>query len=128
MPVIVGGGGAKKTPALAAKFATEYNTSFGSLEEIAARLSRVRAACESAGRDPSTLTLSMPGSTAVGATTTQAKRRAEAIGSGLTELQDGGGFGVLADLGITRVYFQILDLHDLDHLEFLASEVVPHFG
>lgn len=139
VPVIVGGGGEKKTPELAARFATEYNTTFGSLTDVAQRVARVRAACEEAGRDPSSLVLSMPGTTAAGATTAEAKRRAEAIGRDLGRLADGGGFagtatevvdrvGALAELGITRVYFQILDLHDLDHLDFLAREVVPHFA
>ncbi len=139
VPIIVGGGGAKKTPALAARFASEYNTSFATVDEVAARISRARAACEDAGRDPATLTLSMPGGTAVGATTAEAKRRAAAIGRDLTELRDGGGLagttsevvdriGALAELGIERIYFQILDLHDLDHLDLLAREVVPHFS
>ena len=29
------------------------------------------------------------------------------------------------DAGAERVYLQILDLSDLDHLEFIASEVAP---
>jgi F420-dependent oxidoreductase-like protein len=138
MPVIVGGGGAKKTPALAARFATEYNTGFGALAEMAPRITRVRAACEELGRDPLTLVVSMPGTVAAGATTAEARRRAEAIGRDLDTLADGGfagtaseivdRIGALADLGITRFYFQVMDLHDLDHLDFLAREVVPHFA
>ncbi|MCC6269715.1 MAG: LLM class F420-dependent oxidoreductase [Microbacteriaceae bacterium] len=138
MPIIVGGGGAKKTPALAVKFATEYNTGFGTIDEVATRVSRIGEVCEEAGRDPSTLTLSMPGGTAVGKTPAEAQRRASSIGRDLTELSDGGGFagttsevvdriGHLADLGIERIYFQILDLHDLDHLDFLAREVASQF-
>ena len=33
--------------------------------------------------------------------------------------------GRLAELGATRVYLQVLDLTDLDHLELVAAEVVP---
>lgn len=138
LPIIVGGGGATKTPALAARFATEYNTTFGRFADFAPRIARVRAACEAAGRDPSSLILSTPGTTAAGATTADAGRRAAAIGRDLDALRDGGfagtasevidQVGALADLGITRVYFQILDLQDLDHLDFLAREVLPHFG
>ena len=90
VPIIVGGGGAKKTPALAARYASEYNTTFGSIEEIGARIARARAACEDAGRDPSSLVLSMPGAVAAGATLTEAERRAEAIGQDLTTIRDGG--------------------------------------
>ena len=138
LPVIVGGGGPTRTPALAARFASEYNTTFGRFADFAPRIARVRAACEAVGRDPSTLVLSTPGTTAAGATTADAERRAAAVGRDLNELRDGGfagtasdvveQVGALADLGITRVYFQILDLQDLDHLDFLAREVVPQFA
>jgi F420-dependent oxidoreductase-like protein len=136
IPVIVGGGGPSKTPALAARFATEYNAWFvGDLPDVPARLARVRAACEKIGRDPGELVLSLAGTTAAASTTALASRRAEAIGRNLDELRTGGFAGTtdevvdrvsaLAELGITRIYFQIMDLADLDHLDFLAREVIP---
>jgi F420-dependent oxidoreductase-like protein len=136
IPVIVGGGGPSKTPALAARFATEYNAGFvGDLPDVPARLTRVRAACEKIGRDPGELVLSLAGTTAAASTTALASRRAEAIGRNLDELRTGGFAGTtdevvdrvsaLAELGITRIYFQIMDLADLDHLDFLAREVIP---
>ncbi|HEY9498793.1 MAG TPA: LLM class F420-dependent oxidoreductase [Terrimesophilobacter sp.] len=137
LPVIVGGGGAKRTPALAARFATEYNTSFGTVAEMRLRIERVREACEQIGRDPASLTLSIPGTVASGVTPADAARRAAAIGRELPELRDGGfagtaaeivdQIGAFAELGATRFYFQVLDLHDLDQLDFLAREVVPQF-
>ena len=36
--------------------------------------------------------------------------------------------GEFADAGVERVYLQLLDLADLDHLELFASEVIPHFS
>ena len=30
-----------------------------------------------------------------------------------------------AEIGAERVYLQVLDLHDLDHLALIASDVVP---
>ena len=33
--------------------------------------------------------------------------------------------GRFADAGATRAYLQVLDLHDLDHLELIAAEVMP---
>ena len=36
--------------------------------------------------------------------------------------------GVYRDAGAETVYFQVLDLHDLDHLRLLAAEVVPAFS
>ena len=31
-----------------------------------------------------------------------------------------------ADRGIDRVYLQLLDLQDVDHVEYLGTEVLPH--
>jgi hypothetical protein len=33
-----------------------------------------------------------------------------------------------AEAGATRVYLQTLDLHDLDHIELVASAVAPQLG
>jgi alkanesulfonate monooxygenase SsuD/methylene tetrahydromethanopterin reductase-like flavin-dependent oxidoreductase (luciferase family) len=32
----------------------------------------------------------------------------------------------LRELGADRVYLQLVDLRDLDHLELIATEVLPH--
>ncbi len=34
--------------------------------------------------------------------------------------------GRFAELGASRVYLQVLDLADLDHLGLVAAEVAPH--
>ena len=36
--------------------------------------------------------------------------------------------GTFADIGVTRLYLQVLDLADLDHLELVAAEVMPVLG
>ena len=54
-PVIVGGAGARRTPRLAARFAYEYNAPFHTVQDSAAAFSRVREACQAAGRDPSSV-------------------------------------------------------------------------
>ncbi len=68
----------------------------------------------------------------------EARRRASAFGANLDKLRASGfagstdevvdRIGELADMGITRIYFQIMDLADLEHLDFLAREVVPRVG
>jgi F420-dependent oxidoreductase-like protein len=136
MPLIVGGGGPSKTPMLAARHATEYNAGFADVTELGKRMERIRRACGEIGRPHGDLIVSMPGTTAVGATDADARRRAEATGRDLSSLRDGGGFagtaaevvdriGLLGEMGFSRIYFQVMDLHDLDQLEFLAREVVP---
>ncbi|MGH3267252.1 MAG: LLM class F420-dependent oxidoreductase, partial [Trebonia sp.] len=57
-PVIVGGHGPRRTPALAAKYADEFNIAFSNVDEVAAQFARVRSACADAGRDPASLVYS----------------------------------------------------------------------
>jgi hypothetical protein len=66
-------------------------------------------------------------------------RRAEAIGAKPDEnLKRGGIVGTPAEVveriaafeavGATRIYLQVLDLSDLDHLELIAAEVAGQLG
>ena len=136
VPVIVGGPGKKRTPALAARFATEFDCAFASDEGVAAQFGRVRAACESAGRDPRELTYSAALVAVVGGDEAEFARRAAAIGRDPEELRASGVAGTAAeavdvlhryaDAGVERVYRQILDLTDLDHLDLVAADVLPH--
>ncbi|HEY0246974.1 MAG TPA: LLM class F420-dependent oxidoreductase [Gryllotalpicola sp.] len=138
IPVIVGGSGAAKTPALAVKYAAEYNTNFTPDPVLAGNVNRVRAAADVAGRDPESLVYSVARTTAVGATAAEASARAARIGRDPQQLAEDGFYGTpqqvvdrigaLKDFGISRVYFQVLDLADLDHLELIAGEVLPHFA
>lgn len=137
VPIIVGGSGAKRTPELAVKYAAEYNTNFSGDDATKANLDRVRATADAAGRDPESLVYSVARTVAAGTTEAEAARRAAAIGRDVENLTAEGFYGTaqqivdrvgaLAELGVSRVYFQVLDLADLDHLELLASEVLPKF-
>ncbi len=134
-PIIVGGGGKKRTPELTAKYAAEFNAGFSSVEETAARFTRVREACTAIGRDPETLVLSTAHTVVVGKDDAEVKRRCEAVGRDPQNPGDGSVVGTpaqvvehlthLAEAGSTRQYVQILDLADLDHLDLIASEVLP---
>lgn len=137
VPVIVGGNGPRRTPDLAARFATEFNLGFPPLDDIPQRIARVHAACERIGRDPATLSLSLAMSTFAGADDAEVGRRAARTGHTLAEVRDGvnivGGPDEIAErmsryaaLGIDRVYLQLLDLHDVEHVEYLGAEVLPH--
>jgi F420-dependent oxidoreductase-like protein len=138
IPVIVGGGGARRTPALAARFATEFNIPFSSLEDTTAAYARVRAACADAGRDPAGLTLSAVQVLCCGRDEAETARRAAAIGRDVEELRANGLAGtpdeVVAkalgyrEAGADRMYLQVLDLSDLEQLELVAAEVMPHLG
>jgi F420-dependent oxidoreductase-like protein len=135
MPLIVGGGGPSKTPMLAARHATEYNAGFADVTELGKRMERIRRACGEIGRPPGDLIISMPGTTAVGPTEADVRRRADAAGRDRESLRRAGfagtaaevvdRIGLLGEMGFSRIYFQIMDMHDLDQLDFLAREVVP---
>jgi F420-dependent oxidoreductase-like protein len=135
VPVIVGGNGPKRTPALAARFATEYNTSFPAIADIPERFARVRAACERVGRPADDLVYSAALVLCVGDDEGDFRRRAEAIDREPEELRRNGvagtvseavdRLGALREDGVERIYLQVLDLADLDHLDVVAREVVP---
>ncbi|HEU4568173.1 MAG TPA: LLM class F420-dependent oxidoreductase [Marmoricola sp.] len=135
-PVIVGGQGRRRTPALAARFADEFNLPFVSEEITRAQFRRVRAACEEAGRDPEDLVYSNALVLCCGSDEAEIARRAKAIGREVDELRENGlagtpqevvdKIGSYADLGSQRIYLQTLDLADLEHLELVAAEVAPH--
>ncbi|GAA0955267.1 LLM class F420-dependent oxidoreductase [Kribbella koreensis] len=134
-PVIIGGAGKKRTPALAAKYADEFNAGFRSVDEIKTIFGRVRAACDEAGRDPKTLTLSTAHCVVVGKDDADVKRRAAAVGRNPDNPQPDSIMGTpaqvidqlghLAAAGSQRQYVQFLDLTDLDQLELIAAEVLP---
>ncbi|GAA3225151.1 LLM class F420-dependent oxidoreductase [Actinocorallia longicatena] len=129
-PIIVGGFGARRTPAIAAAFAAEYNVPFRTVEETAAAHERVRSL---AGRP---LVYSAAQAVCVGRTDAEVARRAEAIGNSVANLKESGLAGSPAevlekikrfgDRGTTRLYLQVLDLSDLDHIELIAEEILPH--
>ncbi len=133
-PVIIGGGGPTRTPKLAARYADEFNLAFRSLADTAAAYDRVRHACEAAGRDETTMRLSAAQVVCCGRTPAELAKRAAAIGREPDELRKHGLAGSpeeiagkiaeFAGLGATRMYLQVLDLDDLDHLELL-SELIP---
>ncbi len=97
---------------------------------------RVRAACERRGRAVDTLGISIANTTLCGSDDAEVARRARAIHRDPDHL-DGtiagtpseviDTVGAYRDGGADTVYFQLLDLHDLDHLRLLAEAVVPAF-
>ena len=134
VPVIVGGGGAVKTPALAARHAAEFNVGFRTVEFFGEQRARVQAACDEIGRTTPML-YSAALVTCVGRDEAEYSRRAAAIGREPDELRTNGAAGTVTEVaeliarwhaaGAERLYLQILDLDDLDHLDLIANEVAP---
>ena len=150
-PIIIGGAGTRRTPALAARYADEFNHQPGRTD-IAdpfsgiprgvagadAQFKRVRRACRAVNRDPGDLRLSSTLTLCCGRTDAEVAARAAAIDRSVEQLSQGGGagspaqlvdnFGRYAEAGASRIHMMIRDIDDLDHLELVASEVMPQLG
>jgi len=137
-PVLIGGTGKRRTPQLAVRYADEYNVPFGGVPATAAAFGRVRDACSAGGRASSSITYSAAQVVCCGRSQAELERRAASIGKELAELREDGvagtpaevadKIGTYAEIGAQRMYLQVLDLQDLDHLELIASEVLPQLG
>jgi F420-dependent oxidoreductase-like protein len=134
-PLIVGGHGAKRTPRLAAKYADEFNVAFSSYEVSKKQFDLVDDACRAIGRDPKSLLRSVAQVVCCGATDADVARRAANIGREVDELKANGIAGtpgeviekihMWGELGLSRLYLQVLDMKDLDHVHLIASDVMP---
>lgn len=133
-PIVIGGHGRRRTPALAARFADEFNVPFATIDVTRDCFDALRTACEAAQRDLTQrpLRLSVAQTIACGRDDVEAERRAAAIGRTPpvfgTPAQVVDQIGRFAELGATRMYLQILDLSDLAQLDLIASEVMPQVG
>jgi F420-dependent oxidoreductase-like protein len=136
VPIIIGGAGQQRTPAIAARFATEFNLGFRSEDAVVRAFDGVRRACEQIGRDPATLQTTVALPTVVASSDADYLRRLAAIGEDadtFAEVNIAGSPDAavekllrLRELGADRVYLQLVDLRDLEHLEVIAAEVLPH--
>ena len=144
LPLLMGGAARKRGAALAARFAGEYNVVHAAPDEAAAVGARLDAACEQAGRDPSTLRHSLMHQFVIGRDETELRDRAERLAEVTGSAADVGELRrtalagtpdeVVARLreyeaaGIERVMLQHLLHRDVEALELIAAEVVPAFA
>ena len=135
VPIILGGSGKKRSAALAAAHADEYNVSFRGLDQTQSIFASVRSATDAVGRS---LIYSVAQTICVGTSDAALNTRAAAMGRELSELRENGfagspaevvdKMGTFAEAGATRLYLQLLDLSDLDQLELIASQVAPQLS
>lgn len=94
----------------------------------------MRRACEDRDRDPETMIFSAALVLCCGESHAEVERRAGAIGRPADELRENGAAGTpsevldkiatYAEAGAERIYLQVLDLQDLDHLRLVADQVM----
>jgi len=133
-PIIIGGKGKVRTPNLVARFAAEFNLPFVAADQIQPAIDRVRATCEQIDRDPDSVVHSVALVLALGSTNKEVERRAAAIGRDPKELKENGMAGsadellsklaALGEAGCDRIYLQVLDLSDLDHVAEAGQSLV----
>jgi alkanesulfonate monooxygenase SsuD/methylene tetrahydromethanopterin reductase-like flavin-dependent oxidoreductase (luciferase family) len=131
----MGGYGTKRTPRLAARYADEFNVAFPPVDYYRTACDFVRAACETAGRDPASMRYTVAVVVCVGTDEAEYRRRAAAIGHDAEQLRRNAAAGLVdevvdrihafGDAGAETVYLQVLDLHDHDHVRLIASEIAP---
>jgi F420-dependent oxidoreductase-like protein len=142
-PIVLGGRGPKRTPALAAAYADELNVSYLPPEDTALAFERARSACRTIGRDPATLRLSTTQLLACGASDAEVEKRLEhtpivpsvpgrpGTGTVLGHAAIGRPEQLVerlrryAKVGAARVYLHTWDTADHDQLRLVADEVLP---
>jgi len=131
MPIIIGGGGMKRTPTLAGRYADEYNMFVTDEETLGKRLAMMRQAATDTGRNPDDVLVSMVVNTLLGDTASDvddmlAARAAErdmtpAEYRTLLEARNvphgtpekvAEQFAALAAAGVGRIYLQEFDALD----------------
>lgn len=133
-PIVIGGRGKKRTPELAARYASEFNVPFSDVDAATEQFARVDAACRAIGRDPAELVRSVAQVVCVGRDDAEIARRAVTLGREVDELRANGLAGTPAEVvdrigtwreraGVTRLYLQLMDLDDLDQVDLIASDV-----
>jgi F420-dependent oxidoreductase-like protein len=140
-PLIIGGTAGARSAELAARFASEYNTPFPTVEEVRVRRARIAEACERAAREP--MPFSVMTGFVVGADQQElrdrARRVAERIAGDpealLAAPPPAWVFGTvdqaierlheLRDAGVSRVMCQHLLHDDLEVVALIGRELAP---
>lgn len=137
LPLVMGGNAKPKGAALAARFASEYNTPNPTLDEARQRRSAIENVWREAGRDPETLRFSVMTGAALGRDESEADERLRlarekaGIGEDLDYEFKGSPDQVVEQLsgwreaGVDRVMIQLLLHDDLEQIELIGRELAP---
>jgi alkanesulfonate monooxygenase len=116
-------------------YAAEFNLPFSNADVFVTQRDRVRSACDALQRDPDSLIYSVAQVVCVGNTSQEIAQRAARIGREVDELRQNGICGTPEEViekisswkttGASRMYLQVLDLDDLDHISLIGEKVLP---
>jgi F420-dependent oxidoreductase-like protein len=132
VPIMVGGGGERKTLRLVARYADASNV-FGDAAQVRHKVSVLKGHCEAVGRDPAEITKTRLGTLIVADTHEAAQRKLANLRPGLDAVRLGawvGGPDEIAeqarahlDAGLDGLIFNLSDVEDLESVE-LAGRVL----
>jgi F420-dependent oxidoreductase-like protein len=139
-PILIGGNGPRRTLPLAAKFAAEWNSVYLPIDKFKELNSLLDEMIESRGRKIGEVRRSMMTGCEFGRSDAEVKElvRTRTEGkSSVRELIDRGlivgtgsqiidQLGNLAEAGLQRIMLQWLALDDIERLEDMAKEILPH--
>ena len=115
IPIMVGGGGEKKTLRLVAKYADACNV-FGSPEGIARKYAILDEHCATVGRDPRSIERSTLQNVRLGPGSHARTESAQQVVD---------RFGELWDAGAEHIIFELKDVHEPAYMELLGRDVLP---
>jgi F420-dependent oxidoreductase-like protein len=141
IPILVGGGGERRTLALVAKYADACNI-FGDLATVRHKLDVLDRHCEAIGRDPATITKTRLGSLAIAETAADADQngREMARARGMDEELYAGSVivgdpasvceqvGAFLDAGLDGMIFNMHDAQDLEPVRLAGETLSKAFG
>lgn len=130
-PILIGGGGKQRTLPLAARYASEWNVPFVTPDKYRELNDYLTELLKERGRDPKSVKRSIMTRLIIGKT--EADVQAKVDGQNVDNLIVGtpsqvvDRIGTYVDAGVERFMLQWLELDDMDGIELVASQVLPHF-
>lgn len=137
-PIAIGGNGPKRTLPLVARFANEWNAVFIPADQVADLNRRLDGLLAEQGRKPGDVRRSLMTNVVYGRNQAEVDDKVRERGRSAAELRERGilvgtggelveQLGKIAEARVQRVMLQWLDLDDIDGIEGLARDVLPHF-
>ncbi|HTK06875.1 MAG TPA: LLM class flavin-dependent oxidoreductase [Ktedonobacteraceae bacterium] len=125
IPLLIGGGGEKRTLGLVARYADSYNFNSCTVDAYAHKVAVLKQHCERIGRNPAEITLTYLSTISVSDDPGKVQRSTE------KHLIAGNADEVIRELelfraiGVSHCMFRI---PDLENLKYFVERIVPHFA
>jgi alkanesulfonate monooxygenase SsuD/methylene tetrahydromethanopterin reductase-like flavin-dependent oxidoreductase (luciferase family) len=128
-PILIGGGGERKTLRVVAELADWWNGNFSALDAFKAKVAILHQHCAAVGRDPSTIILSYYGHVAVNRDPAKVERidtlRPHIYRIAGTPGEVAAELNAFIDFGVKHFMLKFSDFPSLDSYELFMEEVVP---